>query len=177
VKNPTLLAAALIVVGLNPTFASDQDVKSRQGGKYHVTAGRIHNMHANDHARMLRKYAALGDKVPSDVVQEHAAAIRSSTEAATKSFARLGKTAGDNAALAKQVAQLQKRLDKVSLVLKQLEAQSAGSAADSKMVTARTNEISQHLRANHNDLRTIDNDFYDSDSDAYYETGEGHLVD
>ncbi|HVC93609.1 MAG TPA: hypothetical protein VND64_07965 [Pirellulales bacterium] len=151
--------------------------KAAQGGAYHVAAGKTYNMQAHDHARMLRKYADVGDEVPGDVVQDHAAAIRFNTEGAKKSYDRLAKSEPGNAALAKIVEQLRKRLDMVTAELELLEAQEAESAAESKMISARTNEISKHLQANHRALRAIDNDFYDSSSDSYYETGEGHFVD
>jgi hypothetical protein len=176
-KPQLLLAAALTALVCHLARADDQDAASRQGGKYHVAAGKTYNMQAHDHARILQKYAALGEQIPAEVVRDHAAAIRFNTEAANRSYTRLGKSAGNNAALAKQVKQLQDRLAKVSGSLKQLEAEAARNTAASKTVIARTNEISRQLRANHNDLRTIDNDFYNSDSDSYYTTGEGHFVD
>ncbi|HEV7223016.1 MAG TPA: hypothetical protein VGN42_09975 [Pirellulales bacterium] len=172
-----LVAATFMVIALNAVQAEDQDGKSRQVGKYYLALGRTHNMQAHDHARLLQKYAALSDQVPADVIHDHVAAIRFNAEAAKKSFARQGKSAGDNVALAHHVEQLQKRLDKVIASVNQLEDQLAGKSASAKTVAARTNDISQQLRANHNDLRTIDNDFYDSGSDSYYETGEGHFID
>jgi hypothetical protein len=172
-----LAAATFMVIALNAVQAEDQDGKSKQADEYYLALGRTHNMQAHDHARLLQKYAARSDRAPADVIHDQAAAIRFNAEAAKKSFARQGKSAGDNAALAKQVVQLQKRLDKVIASVKQLEDLSAGKSASAKAVVARTNDISQQLRANHNDLRTIDRDFYDSDSDSYYETGEGHFID
>ncbi|HVC97722.1 MAG TPA: hypothetical protein VND64_28885 [Pirellulales bacterium] len=151
--------------------------KAEQGGAYHVAAGKTYNMQAHDHARMLQKYADLGDEVPRDVVQDHAAAIRFNTEAAKKSYDRLAKSEPGNAALAKIVEQLRKRLELVTAELELLEAQEAEIAAASKTIMARTNEISKHLQANHRALRAIDDDFYDSSSDSYYTTGEGHFVD
>jgi hypothetical protein len=172
-----LAAATFMAIALNAVQAKDQDGKSEQADEYYLALGRTHNMQAHDHARLLQKYAARSDHAPADVIHDQAAAIRFNAEAAKKSFALQGKSAGDNAALAKQVVQLQKRLDKVIASVKQLEDLSAGKSASAKAVLARTNDISQQLRANHNDLRAIDRDFYDSDSDSYYETGEGHFID
>ena len=140
--NPQLLltAATFMVIALNAVQAEDQDGKSKQADEYYLALGRTHNMQAHDHARLLQKYAARGDRAPADVIHDQAAAIRFNAEAAKKSFARQGKSAGDNAALAKQVVQLQKRLDKVIASVKQLEDLSAGKSASAKAVVARTNE-------------------------------------
>ena len=177
VNCPTLLSAAILVAVLNPTLSTDEQSTSRQGGKYHLAAGKTYNMQSHDHARMLQKFAGLADHVPAGVVREHAAAIRFNTEAARRSYARLATSAGGNADLAEQVEQLQQRLAKVSASLSKLEAASTGAIANSQTVIAHTNEISQQLRDNHNDLRRIDQAFYNSDSDSYYTTGEGHFVD
>jgi uncharacterized protein YPO0396 len=172
-----VILAAFIAIAVSAARAEDQDRKARQSGEYYLALGRTHNMQAQDHARLLRKYAALSDRAPADVVQDHVAAIRYNTDAAGKSFARLGESAGDNAALAKHVEQLQKRLDQVNTSLKQLQAELGGRTVGAKAVAGRTNEISRQLRENHNDLRAMDGEFYDSDSDSYYATGEGHFVD
>jgi len=172
-----VVAAALAAASLAFAFGADEKPKARKGGAYHVAEGRTYNIEAHDHARLLQKYAALSDKVPGDVVQDHAAAIRFNTKGAKKSFARLAESDPDNAALGNLVEQLRERLDMVTAELELLEAQAAKNTAEAKIVIAQTNEISQHLQANHRDLRTIDNDFYDSDSDSYYMTGEGHFVD
>ncbi|HVC93122.1 MAG TPA: hypothetical protein VND64_05495, partial [Pirellulales bacterium] len=127
------VAAALVAASLTLAFAGDEKPKARQaaakskahrihakskapqvdangkaeqGGAYHVAAGKTYNMQAQDHARMLQKYADLGDKVPGDVVQDHAAAIRFNTKGAKKSFARLAESDPDNAALGNLVEQL-----------------------------------------------------------------------
>jgi hypothetical protein len=176
VNCPTLLAAALLVAVANPATTDDEYAASRQGGKYYLAAGRTYNNQAQDHARMLKKYAALGEQVPANIVHEHAAAIRFNTEGARRSYTRLARSAGDNAELAQQIKQLQERLDKVAATLKQLEDASR-EKANAQAVIARSNEISQQLRDNHNDLRRIDEAYYNSDSDSYYTTGEGHFVD
>jgi methyl-accepting chemotaxis protein len=172
-----MLAAAVLVAALNPTPTDDENAISRQGGKYHLAAGKTYNMQSQDHARMLKKYAALGEKVPADVVREHAAAIRFNADAARRSYSRLARSADGNEALVAQVRQLHERLDQVSATLTQLEAEASRTSANSKSVVAHANEISQQLRDNHNDLRRIDEAFYNADSDSYYTTGEGHFVD
>ncbi len=172
-----MVAALSLLIAANFAQSQAQDDKSRQSGKYHLAAGKTYNMHAHDHARMLGKYAALGKTVPSDVVKEHASAIRYDAQAAKRSFASLGKTAPNNPQLAKQLEQLQARLDRVTELTKKLEAQTSKNAAESKVVAAQSQEISELLRTNHTTAKAADSDFYDSDSDNYYSTGEGHFVD
>lgn len=172
------VVAALSLLGAaNFARSQAQDDKSRQSGKYHLAAGKTYNMHAHDHARMLGKYAALGKTVPADVVKEHAAAIRYDAQAAKRSFASLGKTAPNNSQLSKQIEQLQARLDRVTELTKKLEMQTSKNAVESKVVAGQSQEISELLRTNHAAAKEADSDFYDSDSDNYYGTGEGHFVD
>ncbi|HVC93610.1 MAG TPA: hypothetical protein VND64_07970 [Pirellulales bacterium] len=175
-QHQTLVVAGALAAATLAIAAAEKPT-ARQGGAYHVAAGKTYNIEAHDHARLLQKFAELEEMVPAEVVDDHAAAIRFNTEAAKKSYARLAKSAPANAALVKMVEQLQERLDKVTAALKHLEALAAKTAADAKVVIARTEEISRHLQANHKALRKIDDDFYDSNSDSYYETGEGHFVD
>jgi len=172
-----VVTAALVIAALNCAHAEHQQSKPQQDGEYHLAAGKTYNMHAHDHARMLLKYAGAGDQVPADVVQDHVASIRFNTEAARKSYIRLAKSSGASAVLVQKVEQMQKRLDKVNTELEQLEAHAAKNAVESRTVIARANAVSRHLHANHDDLRAIDDGFYDSGSDSYYETGEGHFVD
>ncbi|HVX13930.1 MAG TPA: hypothetical protein VHC22_22290 [Pirellulales bacterium] len=172
-----LFLTLAIVAFVAPPAAQDAQTKSRQGAKYQLALAKTYHQQSHDHVRMLQKYAALGDKVPAEVVTEHAAAIRYNTDATKRAYGRLVKSAGDDAELAKRVEEMQARLDKVSATLKELEANTSQQKADSKAVAARAKEITQQLRSNHVDLGRIDNDFYDSDSDSYYETGEGHFVD
>jgi hypothetical protein len=172
-----LICALAIVAFVAPPAAQDAQTESRQGSKYHLALAKTYHQQSHDHVRMLQKYAELGDSVPADVVNEHASAIRYNTDATKRAYGRLVKSAGDNADLAKRVEQMQARLDKVSATLKELEANTAKQKANSTAVAARAKEITQQLRSNHVDLGRIDNDFYNSDSDSYYETGEGHFVD
>jgi hypothetical protein len=151
---------------------------SLQGEGYHLALGQTYNMQARDHAHLLGKYAALGQRVPAEVVKEHAAAIRFNANAAKKSFAKLGETANDKPALAGQIAQMQQRLEKVTKLADRLEAQAEqGQAADSKIIAAQSEEISRQLQANHVDARAVGGNFYNSDSDSYYFEGRGHFAD
>ncbi len=173
---PAWLSAALIVAALTAPTENEQP-QAQHSGKYQVAAGKTYNIQAHAHTRLLQKYAALGEKVPAEVVREHVSAIRFNTESARKSYSRLAKVDAGNADLAKRVEQMQARLDKVSAALERMEGEVSGNHANSQAVIANAKEISQRLNENHRDLRRIDNDFYDSTSDAYYVTGEGHFVD
>ena len=115
--------------------------------------------------------------MPAEEVREHAAAIRQSSEAAQKAYERLAKSKADDADLAKRIEQLQKRIEKVNALIKKLETQVAKNSASEKTIILQTQQISQELRANQNDLKAIDRVFYNFGSDSYYETGECHFVD
>jgi hypothetical protein len=172
------LASAILVLATSALAADGQDETSLQGEKYHLALGKTYNMQAHDHARLLSKYAAVGERVPADVVKEHAAAIRFNAQAARKSFTKLEGLAKTDPALSQQVAQMQQRLDKVNALVAQLEARvEQQGELQSETVAAQTAEISQQLRSNHVSARETDDRFYNADSDAYYFTGEGHFVD
>jgi hypothetical protein len=169
---------SLVLVLATTALAGDGPAAdSLRGEKYQLALAKTYNMQAHDHARMLDKYAALGERVPADVVQEHAAAIRFNAKAARKSFARLGETA-KNPAIAGQLAQMQQRLNKVTELADRLEAQAAQEGSgEAQLIGSQSAEISRQLRANHVDARETDSNFYGSDSESYYFTGEGHFVD
>jgi hypothetical protein len=151
---------------------------SLRGDQYHLALGKTYNMQAHDHARMLGKYAALGERVPADVVKEHAAAIRFNATAAKKSFAKLAEFANNKPALAGQLAQMQQRLDKVTELADRLETQvEQEGTGEAQLIASQSAEISRQLRANHVDANEADGNFYNSDSDSYYFTGNGHFVD
>lgn len=154
----------------------------------HTAAGKTYNLHANDHARLLNKYAkATAQPVPADVIKEHTTGMRASITAARSAFNQVGAVTQGNAKITPQLASVQQRLDKAMKLIDQLEAQSAREAVQSKEVAAQTAAISQELKAVHTQSQQIDqtlndqseenNNFYNSDSDSYYETGEGHFVD
>ncbi len=172
------LGSILLVQATSALAADGPDATSLQAEKYHLALGKTYNMQAHDHARLLSKYAAIGERVPADVVQEHAAAIRFNAQAAKKSFSRLEGLAKTDPALSQQVAQMQQRLDKVNALVAQLEARVAQQGElQADTVAAQSAEISQQLRSNHAGARETDNRFYNADSDAYYFTGDGHFVD
>jgi len=172
------LGSAILVLATSSLASDGQDETSLQGEKYHLALGKTYNMQAHDHARLLSKYAAVGERVPAEVVKEHAAAIRFNAQAARKSFTKLEGLAKTDPALSQQVAQMQQRLDKVNALVAQLEARvEQQGELQSETVAAQTAEISQQLRSNHVSARETDNRFYNADSDAYYFTGEGHFVD
>ena len=72
-----MFAIALAVLGAaclsGPVIGEDATSTDRQGGKYHLATGKTYNTHANDHARLLKKYASSGQAVPPVVVKEHLA--------------------------------------------------------------------------------------------------------
>jgi hypothetical protein len=170
-------AVSVALAGVNRALAQNQSQASRHKEKFHLALSKTYNMQAHDHARLLDKYAALVKSVPAEIVGEHASAIRTASQAAKKNFAKLAKSAPNNVDLAKQIERLQKRLDQVTDLTKQLEGQAAEKESESQTLRKQLGEISRLLRTNHDAVKRIDDDFYDSSSDDYYLTGEGHFVD
>lgn len=179
----------LLVLPLVCAQDNNDKVKShRRGDAYHLAAGKTYNIHANDHARLLGKFAAAAEHpVSSDVIAPHAALIRVNAEAAQKAYRRIGNTAGNDTQTKAQLAEIQQRLTKVTELVNQLESQSAKQALDAKLVLERATAISQQLKQTHLASRRIDQifsaavqtggEFTDRDSDSYYFTGEGHFID
>lgn len=170
-----------------PEIAPADDAAKR-AEQYQVAAGKTYNMHANDHARILGKYAkATGKPVPKAVVAEHTKAIRSNVTQAQQAYKKLATAAGDNPQLAAQLAEIQKRLAAVSKKVDELESDNDAEAKD---IVNATMDISADLKATHDASKAIDaaiaaqlqtddqqEEFADRQSSDYYFTGEGHFLD
>ncbi len=172
-------------------LAADTTASSVRGDQYYLATAKTHNMHANDHARLLGKYAAASDEpVPGSVIKEHVAAIRANTELAKESYDRLSAAAKKNPVVSKQLAEINSRLSKVDDLVDQLEAQSKHESTESKDVIAMTNALSKEMKATHLASKGIDQaliqadesseqaaQFDNTQSPDYFFTGEGHFLD
>ncbi len=164
------------------------DDAAKRAEQYQVAAGKTYNMHANDHARILGKYArATGKPVPQDVVREHTKAIRSNVAQAAQAYKKLAAAAGDSPKVAAQLAEIEKRLAQVSKKVDELETD---KDAEAKVIEDATSDISADLKATHDASKVIDaaltaqlqsqdqsDEFSDRQSSDYYFTGEGHFID
>lgn len=164
------------------------DDAAKRAEQYQVAAGKTYNMHANDHARILGKYAkATGKPVPQEVVREHTKAIRSNVAQAAQAYKKLAASAGDSPQVAAQLAEIQKRLAEVTKKVDELETE---KDAEAKAIEEATTDISADLRATHDASKAIDaaltaqlqgqdqaDEFADRQSSDYYFTGEGHFID
>lgn len=159
--------------------AVPQDPESaRKTAAYHLAVGNTYNRHADQHAQILDKYAALGETVPAGIVREHAAAIRHDVEQAHKAYSSLAKADKDNPGVAEAVAELQQRLGKLTESLKRLEdREQRQDALQAQMVRTQAAEISAILNDSYSAARKADQKFYDMQSESYYSSGEGHFVD
>lgn len=151
---------------------------AKQDAAYHLARGKAYSLHADDHAKTLEKYAATVDSVPAHIVKEHVSAIRRDVQAAKRSFTLVEKSDRDQPGLASAVEQMRQRLDQAAATLKQLQARVANDeAVEAAEVAAQSAEISQLLRDSYTTARQADREFYDSRSEGYYFSGEGHFVD
>lgn len=179
-------ALALALLALPERAPADDAAKRAE--QYQVAAGKTYNMHANDHARILGKYAkATGKPVPSSVIQEHTKAIRSNVAQAQQAYKKLASAASNNPQLTAQLAEIQKRLDSVTKKVAELETD---KDAEANVIVQATTDISADLKATHDASKAIDaaltaqlqtqdqaDEFTDRQSDDYYFTGEGHFLD
>ena len=107
----TTIAMTIALVGSMLTlvaFSADPPKTKLGGDAYFFHAGEIYDAHAYDHARILHKYAAGGEFVPPDVIDEQTEAIRSNVALANKAYAKLSAAAKKNPTTAKQLAEIQK---------------------------------------------------------------------
>ena len=89
--------------------ACAEPVKSKLGGDvYFFHVGEVYDAHAYDHARLLHRYAAGGEFVPPEVIDEQTAEIRRNVEAANKAYAKLSENAKKNPTTAKELAAIHK---------------------------------------------------------------------
>jgi DNA repair exonuclease SbcCD ATPase subunit len=186
-----LLVAVWVTIALfsfSVAAEADKVDPTRRAEQYYVAAGKTYNMHAHDHARMLRKYAeASNSPVPREVIREHATAIAANVDRARQSFAKLATAAKQLPNVEKQLAEIEKRLSQVSGKIAKLNTASTDEAVDSEMLAKETSEIVNDLKATHMAGKEIDSalaqqaqsrgQFYDPNSPSYYFTGEGHFLD
>ncbi len=188
-KKVTPLAAVLgICLAASAGFAQDDAESPNRAERYYVAAGKTYNIHANDHARMLGKYAAAAGKpVPGDVIREHTAEIEDNVAHARKSFAKLSTVAKSNPAIAKQLAEIEKQLTNVTTSVNHLKSASKDDTAEASMVMSEAAAISKSLKATHLASKEIDqalsqsisksDQFENIEKPSYYFTGEGHFID
>ena len=164
------------------------DDAAKRAEQYQVAAGKTYNMHANDHARILGKYAkATGKPVPQAVVREHTKAIRANVAQAALAYKNLASSAGGSPQVSAQLAEIQKRLAEVTKKVDSLEAE---NDAEAKVIVDATTDISADLKATHDASKVIDaaiseqlqgqdqsDEFADRQASDYYFTGEGHFLD
>lgn len=151
---------------------------ARQVAEYQLAAGNAYNRHAREHARILERYAALGKPVPAEIVEQHADAIRRNVQQAQKAFAQLAEAGKDKPDLLAAIERLQLRLAKAADSIERLKAHAENhEAAESQAIQSISAEIESLLRESHAAGQQADRQFYDSHSDNYYFSGEGHFVD
>ena len=151
---------------------------ARQAAEYHLAVGKTYNRHADEHARILEKYAALGETVPAGVVKDHARAIRHDLEQSQTAFSRLAKVSKDNPEVAEAVERIQHGLRKVTESVRKLEGRvQRQDAVQAEIVRGQTAEVSALLNNSYSAAQEADREFYDMHSDDYYTSGEGHFVD
>jgi hypothetical protein len=191
----TLIALLAIAVAAQQTSADQPTGAALRGDHYQLAAAKTYNMHAHDHARLLGKYAAAAaEPIPSAVIKQHAAAIRTNTDLARKSFAGLSAASRKDPAVSKQLAEIDKRLAKLNQLIGLLDAQSKRNTTETQVIKTETDAIAQELKATHTASKAIDQallraagrvanriapdrQFDDSQSPDYYFTGEGHFLD
>lgn len=151
---------------------------ARQAAEYQLAAGNTYNRHAREHARILERYAALGKPVPAEIVEQHADAIRRNVQQAQQAFAQLAEAGKDKPELLAAIERLQLRLAKAADSIERLKAHAEKhEAAESQAIQELSAEIESLLRESHAAGQQADQRFYDSHSDNYYFSGEGHFVD
>ncbi|HVW38740.1 MAG TPA: hypothetical protein VHB99_15605 [Pirellulales bacterium] len=151
---------------------------ARQAAEYQLAAGNAYNRHAREHARILERYAALGKPVPAEIVEQHADAIRRNVQQAQMAFAQLAEAGKDKPDLLAAIERLQLRLAKAADSIERLKAHAEKhEAAESQAIQSISAEIESLLRESHSAGQQADRQFYDSHSDNYYFSGEGHFVD
>lgn len=151
---------------------------ARQVAEYQLAAGNTYNRHAREHARILERYAALGKPVPAEIVKQHADAIRRNVQQAQMAFAQLAESGKDKPDLLAAIERLQLRLAKASDAVERLGTHvDEQEVAESQAIQTMSAEIESLLRESHAAGQQADRQFYDSHSDNYYFSGEGHFVD
>jgi hypothetical protein len=152
---------------------ADDKAAATRDSKYHLAMAKAHNTHANDHIRLLHKYAAVHQTVPPDVLQDHAESSQFHLQKARASYAKLRETSQGQQNLTKQLDTIDARLAKLNDMMTKLQAQNA----ESKAIMAHTAAITAQMAANHQDSEEVDRNFYNMDSSSYYTEGLGHFTD
>jgi len=147
--------------------------QATRNAKYRLAMAKAHTVHANDHIRMLNKYAALHQDVPAEVVQEHADTAKYHIQAAKSSYAKLREHAKGQPDVTKQLDAIDARMAKLSAMVDKLQAENK----QAETVLAHTAAISAQLKQAHDANADVEDNFYNMDSSSYYTDGLGHFVD
>ena len=83
------LAAGVIVLTAQATFAQRDATSKISGEAYRVGSSGMYQQHAYDNAHALSYYAQQGKAVPKETVQDHAAQIRKNLELSNKELVAL----------------------------------------------------------------------------------------
>ncbi len=150
--------------------SGDQATRS---AKYRLAMAKAHTLHANDHIRLLNKYAALHEEIPAEVVQEHTDTAKYHIQAAKNSYAKLREHAKGQPDMTKQLDAMDARMAKLSAMVDKLQAENT----QAERVLAHTAAISAQLKQAHDANEDVEDNFYNMDSSSYYTEGLGHFVD
>ncbi len=176
----TATAAVLSVTCCAAAYGAQQTPQPAAGktataddSNYNLAEARMHNIHANDHIRLLHKYAAAHKTVPPAVVKERTDTAKFHVQKARASYAKMRESAKDQPAMTKQLDVIDARLAKLTEMIDKLQKQNA----EAKSVMAQTAAITAQMAATHAANDEIDRNFYNMDSSSYYTDGLGHFTD
>ncbi|HTU26158.1 MAG TPA: hypothetical protein VMF30_12205 [Pirellulales bacterium] len=148
--NRRFVAASLLFVGA-ATLVAGSALAQRpasakvRGDAYYFYAGEVYRGHAADHAFMLNEYASTGEPVPKEVVQEHAAAVRSNIEASRRAYQKVSAAAKKDPAAAAKLKEIEKAHASALALCDKLDAESAKSAGEAAKIGAACGGIMEQL--------------------------------
>ncbi len=129
------LAGCIVLAGGSAFAQRGADAKVR-GDAYYFYLGEVYRGHAGDHAFLLNQYSATGTPVPTEVIQEHAAAIRTNIEAAQKSYVKISAAKKKDPSVGAALKGIEKHHTNALALCDKLDAECAKSEGDATKICA-----------------------------------------
>ncbi len=141
-----LLAAGVIILTAQATFAQRDAASKISGEAYRVGSAGVYQQHAYENAQALSYYAQQGKAVPKETVQGHAALIRKNLELSNKELAALEEKAKTDKVVAQHLTAIKEHHAKAIEACGMVE-ECATMEGNSVTVAKCCTDMATHLKA------------------------------
>lgn len=141
------VAVACLVLATSQAALAQRSAASKSlGDDYYFYRSEAYGTHADAQAYVLNDYARAAERVPTEVIEEHTGAIRSSIQGAQRGYQKVSDTAKKHPEASKSLAAIEAHYKSALAALDKLEADEVKEAGDPKVVAEHSAEIQKLLK-------------------------------